>query len=99
MPGRSVSLQPGRRSPGSAQVPTPAAPMGAGLHRLRALGCGAPEPRARAMDLNFSDELVLLRDLARDFTDQELRPRAEAIEREHRVPRELLDKLAEVGLM
>jgi alkylation response protein AidB-like acyl-CoA dehydrogenase len=51
------------------------------------------------MDLNFSEELVLLRDLARDFTDQELRPRAEAIEREHRVPRELLDKLAEVGLM
>lgn len=51
------------------------------------------------MDLTFSDELVLLRDLARDFTDQELRPRAETIEREHRVPRELLDKLAEVGLM
>jgi alkylation response protein AidB-like acyl-CoA dehydrogenase len=51
------------------------------------------------MDLNFSEELVLLRDLARDFTDQELRPRAEAIEREHRVPRELLDQLAEVGLM
>jgi alkylation response protein AidB-like acyl-CoA dehydrogenase len=51
------------------------------------------------MDLTFSEELVLLRDLARDFTDQELRPRAEAIEREHRVPRELLDKLAEVGLM
>lgn len=51
------------------------------------------------MDLNFSEELVLLRDLARDFTDQELRPRAEAIEREHRVPRELMDALAEVGLM
>lgn len=51
------------------------------------------------MDLTFSDELVMLRDLARDFTDQELRPRAEEIEREHRVPRELMDKMAEVGLM
>ncbi len=51
------------------------------------------------MDLEFSEELRMLRDLARDFTDQEIRPRASEIERTHHVPRELLDKLAEVGLM
>jgi alkylation response protein AidB-like acyl-CoA dehydrogenase len=51
------------------------------------------------MDLTFSDELLMLRDLAREFTDNEIRPRAAEIERTHHVPRELLDKLAEVGLM
>ncbi|NUP95785.1 MAG: acyl-CoA dehydrogenase family protein [Planctomycetaceae bacterium] len=50
------------------------------------------------MDFQLSEDLVLLRDLARDFTDQEIRPRAAGIERNHEVPRELLDKLAEVGL-
>ena len=50
------------------------------------------------MDLTFSEELRLVRDLARDFTDQEIRPRSAAIERDHRVPRELLDAMAEVGL-
>lgn len=50
------------------------------------------------MDFQLSEDLVLLRDLARDFTDQEIRPRAADIERNHEVPRELLDKLAEVGL-
>jgi alkylation response protein AidB-like acyl-CoA dehydrogenase len=51
------------------------------------------------MDFTFSDELQMVRDMARDFTDQEVRPAAEAIEREHRVPRELMSRLAELGLM
>jgi alkylation response protein AidB-like acyl-CoA dehydrogenase len=51
------------------------------------------------MDLTFSEEHVMLRDLARDFTDNQVRPRAEAIEREHKVPRELLEQIAELGLM
>lgn len=50
------------------------------------------------MDFQLSEDLVLLRDLARDFTDQEIRPRAAEIERNHAVPRELLNQLAEVGL-
>ena len=41
----------------------------------------------------------MVRDLARDFTDQSIRPIAERIEREHRVPRELLTQMAELGLM
>jgi alkylation response protein AidB-like acyl-CoA dehydrogenase len=51
------------------------------------------------MDFRFGEELVLVRDLARDFTDQEIRPRSAAIEREHKIERALLDQLAEVGLM
>ena len=51
------------------------------------------------MDFTFSEELEMVRGLAKDFTDQEVRPRAEAIEREHQVPRELLTKMAELGLM
>jgi acyl-CoA dehydrogenase len=51
------------------------------------------------MDFTFDEELLLVRDLARDFTDREIRPRAAAIERDHKVPRELLDAMAEIGLM
>ncbi|MBL8861790.1 MAG: acyl-CoA dehydrogenase family protein [Planctomycetes bacterium] len=51
------------------------------------------------MDLTFSDELRMLRDLARDFTETRIRPIAAQIEREHRVPRELFGALAEAGLL
>jgi acyl-CoA dehydrogenase len=51
------------------------------------------------MDPNASDELRMVRDLARDFTDQEIRPLSAEIERAHHVPRALLEKLADVGLM
>jgi acyl-CoA dehydrogenase len=51
------------------------------------------------MDLRFSEELGLLRDLARDFTDKRVRPLAPRIEAEHRVPRELIDELAALGLL
>ncbi len=51
------------------------------------------------MDFTLSEELRMLRDLARDFTDREIRPRSGGIEREHRVPRELLDRMAEIGLL
>jgi acyl-CoA dehydrogenase len=51
------------------------------------------------MDLDLSDELRLLRDLARDFTDRSVRPITAQIEREHRVPRELFDELAAAGLL
>jgi len=51
------------------------------------------------MDFHFSEELRMVRDLARDFTDQSIRPRAAEIEREHRVPRELLEQMSELGLM
>src|SRR5688572_18842054 len=50
------------------------------------------------MDLSFDADLELLRGLARGFTDERIRPAAAQIEREHRVPRELLDEMADLGL-
>ena len=50
------------------------------------------------MDLTFSEDLVMLRDLVRGFTDQRVRPLTATIEREHRVPPELLAEMAELGL-
>ncbi len=51
------------------------------------------------MDLRLSEELGLLRDLARDFTEKRVRPLAARIESEHRVPRELIDEMAELGFL
>ena len=50
------------------------------------------------MDFRLSDELLMVRDMAREFTDREIRPRAAQIEREHRVPRSMMDELAQTGL-
>ncbi len=51
------------------------------------------------MDLTFSDELRMLRDLARDFTESRIRPITAQIEREHSVPRGLFRELADAGLL
>jgi alkylation response protein AidB-like acyl-CoA dehydrogenase len=51
------------------------------------------------MDLTFSPELQMLRDLARDFADKRVRPLAPVIEREHRVPREIVTEMAELGFL
>ncbi len=51
------------------------------------------------MDLTFSDELRMLRDLARDFTDSRIRPITAQIERDHSVPRGLFRELADAGLL
>src|SRR4051812_5418655 len=54
-------------------------------------------PRLRGVELN--DEQRAIRDLAREFADAEIAPHAAAWDREHRFPRELFGKLAELGLM
>ncbi len=51
------------------------------------------------MDLTFSDELKMLRDLARDFTDRRVRPLAAQIERDHKIPPEIVDEMAELGFL
>lgn len=50
------------------------------------------------MDLQFSEELEMLRTMAREFTDQSVRPQVERMESEHRVPDELLAEMGESGL-
>ncbi len=51
------------------------------------------------MDFQFSEELTLVRDLARDFTDQVVRPASPRIETTHTIERSLLESMAEIGLM
>jgi short-chain 2-methylacyl-CoA dehydrogenase len=51
--------------------------------------------------LNFelSDEQRDIQRLVRDFADQEVRPVAEELDREHRFPYDVIEKLAGLGLM
>lgn len=51
------------------------------------------------MDLTFSEEHEMLRQAVREFTDGAVRPLADQIDEEHRVPRELIDQMAELGLL
>ncbi|MAE29444.1 MAG: acyl-CoA dehydrogenase family protein [Planctomycetota bacterium] len=51
------------------------------------------------MDFDFSEEQEMVRAMAREFTDEAVRPLAESIEANHQVPGELLEQMAELGLM
>ncbi|MGH2957411.1 MAG: acyl-CoA dehydrogenase family protein [Solirubrobacterales bacterium] len=51
------------------------------------------------MDFELSDEQRLLRDTVRDFARQEVAPVAEELDREHRFPYELVEKMGKLGLM
>ncbi len=51
------------------------------------------------MDIQLTDEQRQVRDLCRDFSEQELRPNARRWDEEHYFPREAVQKLAEMGLM
>jgi butyryl-CoA dehydrogenase len=51
------------------------------------------------VDLELTPEQALLRDTARDLASKEIAPRAAAIDKEHRFPKELIARLGELGLM
>jgi butyryl-CoA dehydrogenase len=51
------------------------------------------------MQLELSDEQKMIQQVARDFAEKEVRPIAEAIDREARFPRETVARMAELGLM
>jgi alkylation response protein AidB-like acyl-CoA dehydrogenase len=51
------------------------------------------------MDFTFPKEYQLFRRMVREFSRNEVRPLAKAIDREHRVPHETIKKAAELGLM
>jgi butyryl-CoA dehydrogenase len=51
------------------------------------------------VDLELTEEQRMIRDLARDFAEKEVRPIAEAIDREARFPRETVTRMGEMGLM
>ena len=51
------------------------------------------------MDFSFPKEYELFRRMVRDFVENEVRPLARKIDREHRVPFETIQKAAKLGLM
>ena len=51
------------------------------------------------MDFTFPKEYELFRRMVREFCESEVKPLAKAIDREHRVPHETIEKAAELGLM
>jgi len=51
------------------------------------------------VQLELTAEQTMIRDLARDFADKEVRPIADAIDRDARFPTETVARMAELGLM
>ena len=51
------------------------------------------------MHIELTDEQKMIQAVARDFADKEVRPIAEAIDREARFPRETVRRMGELGLM
>jgi glutaryl-CoA dehydrogenase (non-decarboxylating) len=49
------------------------------------------------MDFHLSDELIAVRDLARDFAEKEIAPTTVSDDREHRFRRDLVTKMGELG--
>lgn len=50
------------------------------------------------MDFKFTEEQNMLRDLAREFTEKEIKPAAKKIDEEEKIPKEIWNKAAEIGL-
>ncbi len=53
----------------------------------------------QGLQLDLTEEQTMIRDLARDFAEKEVRPIAEAIDREARFPRETVTRMGELGLL
>jgi butyryl-CoA dehydrogenase len=51
------------------------------------------------VDFSLTPEQTLIRDTARDLANKEIAPRAAAVDKEHRFPKELVARLGELGLM
>lgn len=50
-------------------------------------------------EFNFTEEQLMLRDMVREFTNNEIKPIASKIDQEERIPPELIKKIAELGLL
>ncbi|MBP1768429.1 MAG: acyl-CoA dehydrogenase domain protein [Candidatus Aminicenantes bacterium] len=51
------------------------------------------------MNFDLSEDQIMLRDLVRDFAQKEISPRIGAYEDGHRFPKEILARLAELGIL
>jgi alkylation response protein AidB-like acyl-CoA dehydrogenase len=50
-------------------------------------------------DFTLTEEQQMLREMVRDFTNKEIKPIAAKIDADEKIPRELISKLAEIGVM
>lgn len=50
-------------------------------------------------EFKFTEEQQMLREMVRDFTNNEIKPIASKIDADEKIPRELIDKLAELGIL
>lgn len=50
-------------------------------------------------ELKFTEEQIMLRDMVRDFTNNEIKPIAAKIDAEAKIPDDLIKKLAELGIL
>jgi alkylation response protein AidB-like acyl-CoA dehydrogenase len=50
-------------------------------------------------EFKFTEEQNMLREMVRDFCNNEIKPIAAKIDAEEKIPRELIDKLAEIGML
>jgi alkylation response protein AidB-like acyl-CoA dehydrogenase len=51
------------------------------------------------MNFDYTEEQVMIRDMVRDFAENEVRPKLHSIEYEGKFPRDLVKKMAELGLL
>jgi len=51
------------------------------------------------MDFTLSDEQKMLKEMVKKFVNNEIKPIADKIDQEEKIPRELIDKIAELGLL
>ena len=51
------------------------------------------------MDWSFTDEQKELRRTVKRFVDEELRPVADQIDKQHRIPDHIIEKMAELGFL
>ncbi|HEX2963141.1 MAG: acyl-CoA dehydrogenase [Ignavibacteria bacterium] len=50
-------------------------------------------------EFSFTEEQQMLREMVRDFTNNEIKPIASKIDAEEKIPRDLINKLAEIGVL
>ncbi|RJP67963.1 MAG: acyl-CoA dehydrogenase [Ignavibacteriales bacterium] len=50
-------------------------------------------------EFKFTEEQNMLRDMVRDFCNNEIKPIAKKIDEDEKIPRELINKLAEIGVL
>lgn len=51
------------------------------------------------IEFSFTEEQQMLREMVRDFTNKEIKPIAKKIDEEEKIPEELIQKIADLGLL